>query len=85
METKKEFVDFLSQSYIEFDMLSHETIHLCDNKFLYVYKIKVKTWEFDEMLIDFLLDKTDLAWNYERGEKRFYIVNFYFFERGLRQ
>jgi hypothetical protein len=77
MKTVREFVDFLSQSYIEFDMLSHETIHLCDDKFLYMYKIKVKTWEFDEMLIDYLLDKTDLSWNYGRGEKGFYVVNFY--------
>jgi hypothetical protein len=77
IKTVKEFVDFLSQSYVEFDMLSHETIHLCDDKFLYIYKIKVKTWQFDELLIDCLLGKTDLAWNYERGEKGFYFVNFY--------
>jgi hypothetical protein len=77
MKTKKEFVDFLSQSYIEFDMLSHKTITLYDDKVLSIYKIKVKTWEFDEMLIDFLLDKTDLAWNYGTLEKGYYFVTFY--------
>jgi hypothetical protein len=62
---------------IDFQLMSVKTSHLCDDKFLSIYTIKVKTWQFDELLIDCLLDKTDLAWNYERGEKGFYVVNFY--------
>jgi hypothetical protein len=45
---------------------------------LAVWSIKVKTWQFDELLIDVLLDKTELSWNYVRLEKGFYFVNFYF-------
>jgi hypothetical protein len=73
-ELFKIFTDF----GIEFELLSVKTIRLCDDKFLYMSKIKVKTWQFDELLIDCLFDKTGLAWNYGTAEKGFYFVNFYF-------
>jgi hypothetical protein len=63
---------------IEFQLMSVKSSHLCKDKVLFVWAIKVKTWQFDELLIDCLLDKTDLSWNYGTAGKGYYLVNFYF-------
>jgi hypothetical protein len=62
---------------IEFQLMSVKTSYVCDGKVLAVWSLKVKTWQFDELLIDVLLDKTELSWNYGTLEKGFYFVNFY--------
>jgi hypothetical protein len=76
--TPLELFNLFTEFGIEFEMLSIKTSYLCDGKVLVVWSLKVKTWQFDELLIDVLLDKTELSWNYGRLEKGFYFVNFYF-------
>jgi hypothetical protein len=63
---------------IEFQLMSVKTSYFGNGKVLAVWSIKVKTWQFDELMVDCLLDKISLSWNYGRLGKGFYFVNFYF-------
>jgi hypothetical protein len=76
--TPLELFNLFTDFGIEFELLSIKTSYLCDGKVLAVWSLKVKTWQFDELLIDVLLDKTELSWTYGRLGKGFYFVNFYF-------
>jgi hypothetical protein len=73
-----ELFNLFTDNGIEFQLMSIKTSFLGDGKVLAVWSLKVKTWQFDELLIDVLLDKTELSWNYGRLGKGFYFVNFYF-------